>query len=178
MKKYLYLFVILMTFSSPVFGATVYKWVDKDGVTNFTDDYNKIPPSSRDRVEVEVRENAQQPVVTPTPSQPSLQKGEAKTDIYGHGETYWKEKVRPGKARLKEAEANYERAHRRFMEKAMELSTRKFGSRTQYKTEIIELDRLKDEMVKYGEQLAEVNEGLQKISKEAKEVKADPEWLK
>jgi hypothetical protein len=32
--------------------------------------------------------------------------------------------------------------------------------------------------MKYGEQLAEVNEGLQKISKEAKEVKADPEWLK
>ncbi len=178
MRMIVFIMFLFLAFISPSYGATVYKWVDKDGVTNFTDDYNKIPPSYRDRVEVEVRENTQQPVVTPAPSQPSLQRGEAKTDIYGQGETYWKEKVRPWKARLKEAEANYERAHRRFMEKAMELSTRKFGSRTQYKTEIIELDRLKDEMVKDGEQLAEVNEGLEKISKEAKEAKADPEWLK
>jgi hypothetical protein len=32
-------------------------------------------------------------------------------------------------------------------------------------------------MVKYGDQVAEAKEMLEKLSKEAKEAKADPEWL-
>jgi uncharacterized protein YfcZ (UPF0381/DUF406 family) len=39
------------------------------------------------------------------------------------------------------------------------------------------LDRLKEEMFKYGDQIAEANEILEKLSKEAKETKADPAWL-
>jgi hypothetical protein len=64
------------------------------------------------------------------------------------------------------------------MEKAEELSARRFGSRTQYKTNIIELDRLKEEMFKYGGQIAEANEALEKILKEAQEAKANPDWLR
>ncbi len=79
---------------------------------------------------------------------------------------------------MKTAEANYEKAHKEFMERAMELSRMRFGSRTQYKMKIIELDNAKEEMVKYGEQVAEVQEALEKISKEAREAKVDPEWLK
>jgi hypothetical protein len=107
------------------------------------------------------------------------QKGDqTKTDIYGQNEAYWRGKVRPWKEFLKTAEANYERAHEKFMEKAMELSARRFGSRTQYKMNIIELDRLKDEMVKYADQIAEAKEALEKISKQAREEKANPDWLK
>ena len=79
---------------------------------------------------------------------------------------------------MKTAEANYERVHQKFMEKAMELSARRFGSRTQYKMNIIELDRLKKEMIKYADQVGEAREAFEKISKEAREAKADPEWLK
>jgi len=39
------------------------------------------------------------------------------------------------------------------------------------------LDRLKEEMIKYADQIAEANEALEKISKEAREAKSDPEWL-
>lgn len=59
---------------------------------------------------------------------------------------------------MKVAEANYDKAHERFMEKAMELSARKFESRTQYKTKIIELDNPKEEMIKYADQIAQVKE--------------------
>ncbi len=66
----------------------------------------------------------------------------------------------------------------KFMEKAMELSRMRFGSRTQYKMKIIELDNAKEEMVKYADQIAEAKEALEKISKEAREEKANPDWLK
>jgi hypothetical protein len=176
MLKFIIL-LILLTFTTPAYAATIYKWVDKDGVVNYTDDYNKVPTLYHDRVEVlEFFTERESPVQTPqtTPGN----KGEIRTDIYGRDETYWKEKVRLWKEQLKEAEAFYERAHRRFMEKAEELSIRRFGSPTQYKTNIIQLDRLKEEMIKYGEQIAEAKEMLEKLSKEANEAKANPDWLK
>jgi uncharacterized protein YfcZ (UPF0381/DUF406 family) len=175
MRKFLIL-LILLTFTVPAYAATIYKWVDKDGVVNYTDDYNKVPTLYHDRVEaLEFFTEKTSPVQTPKTT-PGI-KEEIRTDIYGRDETWWREKVHPWKEQLKEATANYERVHSKFMEKAEELSARRFGSRTQYKTNIIELDRLKEEMFKYGDQIAEAKEILEKLSKEAKETKADPAWL-
>jgi hypothetical protein len=175
MRK-LFIILILLTFSITAYAHTFYKWVDEKGVVNYTDDYNSIPPAYRNRVEIEWvhEEGASPPIQKMTPQK----REEARTDIYGQNEAYWREKVRPWKEFLKAAEANYERVHSKFMQKAEELSARRFGSRTQYKTNIIELDRLKEEMFKYGDQIAEANEALEKISKEAREAKADPDWLK
>ncbi len=175
MRKML-IFLILLIFVLPVYAHTFYKWVDEKGIVNYTDDYNSIPPAYRNRVEIEWvhEEGASPPVQKMTPQK----REEARTDIYGQNEAYWRGKVRPWKEFLKTAEANYERVHSKFMEKAEELSARRFGSRTQYKTNIIELDRLKEEMFKYGDQIAEANEALEKISKEAQKAKADPDWLK
>jgi chorismate mutase len=63
------------------------------------------------------------------------------------------------------------------MESADVLSQRRYGSRTQVKMNIIELDRLNMERMGYGAQIEEAKERLEKISKEAREAKADPEWL-
>jgi len=175
MRKFLVL-LILLTFTVPAYAATIYKWVDKDGVVNYTDDYNKVPFLYHDRVEVLEFFTERVSPVQPPQTTPGI-KEEIRADIYGRDETWWREKVHPWKEQLKEATANYERVHSKFMEKAEELSARRFGSRTQYKTNIIELDRLKEEMFKYGDQIAEANEILEKLSKEAKETKADPAWL-
>jgi len=152
--------------------------VDKDGVVNFTDDREKVPSVYRDRVEIETREDI--PGAKPPAPQgvASPKKEEAGADIYGRNETWWREKVRPLKDQLKEATGKYESVHHRFMGKAEELSQRRFGSPTQYKMNIIELDRLKDEMTKYQAQIAEAKEMLEKLSKEAEDSKANPEWLK
>ena len=175
MKKLL-IIMILLTFASPAFGSTVYKWIDKEGVVSFTDDIENVPPVYRGRVEVFKEEVPTEDKVTS--SQAALPKQEeAKTDIYGRGESWWRDKVRPWKERLKEAEANYERVHRNFMEKAEELSARRFGSPTQYKMNIIQLDGAKEEMLKYGDQVDEAKDMLEKLSKEAEESKANPDWL-
>ena len=63
------------------------------------------------------------------------------------------------------------------MEKSEELSEKRFGSPTQYKMNIIELDGLKEKMRDYEAQMNEAKEQLQKLSKEAQESKADPSWL-
>ena len=174
-----HILLILLVFFIPAYSATIYKWVDKEGVVNFTDDLSKVPPSYRNRVEVEERKDVKG-AVTPPPPQAATrgdEQDEIKTDIYGRDESWWRDKVRPWKERLKEATEKYETAQKRYTEKADELSRRRFGSPTQYKMNIIELDKTREEKEKYQAQISEANETLEKLSKEAKETKADPAWI-
>lgn len=174
MKEMLILLILWML-ASPAYAHTFYKWMDEKGVVYYTDDYNTIPSAYRNRVEIEWvhEEGPLPPVQKMTPQK----REEPETDIYGQNEAYWRGRVRPWKEFLKAAEANYDRAYEKFMQKAMELSRMRFGSRTQYKMKIIELDRAKAEVVKYGDQITEAKEALEKISKEARESNANPDWL-
>jgi len=72
---------------------------------------------------------------------------------------------------------NYEKVHKEFMESAEVLSQRRYGSRTQIKMNIIELDRLNMERMGYEAQIEEAREKLAKIYNEAEESGADPEWF-
>jgi hypothetical protein len=176
MKKVL-IFLILLAFSSPAYAVTAYKWVDKEGVVNFTDDYSNVPSEYSAQISTEVMEETPSMGVPTSPQAASPKIEEAKTDIYGLGETYWKEKIRPWKERLNEAEANYEEARKNFMGSAEELSQKRYGSPTQYKTNIMQLDGLRTEMMKYEAQMTEAKEMLEKLTKQAEEAKADPTWL-
>jgi len=51
MKKLPFILFVLILISVTSAWATVYKWVDKKGVVNFSDDYGKIPPDDRNKVE-------------------------------------------------------------------------------------------------------------------------------
>jgi len=180
MKKILIL-LILLIFAMPIHAATIYKWVDKDGVVNFTDDLEKVPPSYRERVEVETRKDVPEesaPLSTEA-IPPSGKQDEMMTDNYGRGEAWWRDKVRPWKEKLKEATEKYEEAQKNFTKKSEELSQTSFygRSRSQTKWDAMELNRLNEEKKKYEAQMAEANEMLEKLKKEAEETKADPAWL-
>jgi len=49
MKKLLFISILFIFASSA--SASIYKWVDAGGAVNFTDDYDRIPPGYRDKVE-------------------------------------------------------------------------------------------------------------------------------
>jgi hypothetical protein len=180
MKKLLIL-LILLVFAAPVYPATIYKWVDKDGVVNFTDDLSKVPPSYRNRVEKEERKDVKEKM-TPQPPQAATREDEpeeVKRDNYGRDEIWWRERVRPWKEKLKEATEKYEETQTLFTKKAEDLSQNKFLYRSKSSTpwEVSELNRLGEEKKRYEAQIAEANEMLEKISKEARESDADPAWL-
>ena len=168
--------LIAIILASPLQAHIIYKWVDKNGIENFTDDYSKIPLEYRERINIlYIHEEV---VLPPVQKMVPQKREEIRKDIYGRDEEWWKGKVRLLKGRLKEAEEGYEKAHEKFMEKAMELNRRRFVSRTLYRTIIIEMDRFKEEMIKYQSQIAEVHEELGKLYKEAEASKANPDWLK
>ena len=178
--KILSILLILSVFSLPAYSATIYKWVDKDGVVNFTDDLSKVPPSYRERVEKEERKDVKEKVIPRSQAVTREDEPEEiKTDLYGRDETWWREKVGPWKEKLREATEKYEEAQRNYEKKSDELAQTNFAgrSRSQSKWDVMALNRLREEKEKYQAQISEANEMLKKLSKEAKETKADPAWL-
>ena len=172
--------LFLFLLSPSVHGVTFYKWVDKNGVVNFTDDPGKVPPEYRDQVEREVEEDTaspKSPTPPPRPSQSSEEVRGSRKDIYGLGEAWWREKARPWNEQLKDATTNLETVNNKIVEKSETIS-RKYWSPTQYKMNMVELEKLKEERSKYQAQVDEANEMLRKLAKEAEDAKADPQWIK
>jgi len=265
MKK-LFIPLILLAFALPANGAIIYKWVDQKGVVNFTDEYNKVPPILRNRVETEEYLEKEPPSTTSiqevktdtqvrdywkkqldeatskyeTVREELLREGEKlvfyryggktqyqmfttelpeiserlegyreqmveakamfdkftketqgigeahgtkpvspKTDIYGRDEAWWKEKVQPWREQLKEAKQNYEESCEAFVKRVEGLGPFMWGrlSLTQYQMISSRLTELNDRMTQYQTQISEAKGMLARLSKEAKETKADPAWL-
>ncbi len=176
-RKNLTSILIFCVFVSMAYGDVVYKWVDKDGVVNFTDDPTNIPPQYRKPIEKGEKEDSQE-VEAPTRNSMSSEKREGqKMGFSGMGEDYWRAKVQPWKTQLKEATANCERVNQNINDKILEHGGKPL-SPTQYDMKRAEIAQLKDERSKCEAQIREANEMLDKIAKEAEEEKADPQWVK
>ncbi len=168
------LFLLLISVSVSNAGL-IYKWVDKYGSVNFTDDLNKVPPEYRNQIQIEEVRDFQK---TPPPTPASTQKtGEEKTDAYGRGEQYWRETARPWKEQLKQAQEDYNNTNMNI-DDALEMLKGRFYSHTQYNFKRVEVERLMAERVTYEAKMKEAKEMLAKIAEEAEEAKADPAWVK
>jgi hypothetical protein len=81
---------------------------------------------------------------------------------------------------LEDAVRNYEKSYEVYSKNVEILGPLRFGglSLTQYQMISLKLSTLNDQMTKYQAQIVEAKEMLEKLSREAKEAKADPAWLK
>ena len=169
----LFLLLVLLSISN---AAVIYKWVDKNGSVNFTDDLNKVPPEYRDQVKTEEVRDSEK-IQSPAPGPASGQKTEGeKRDAKGMGEEYWRERVRPWKKQLKQAEEDYKNTNIKI-DDALEVVKGRFLSKTQYNFKRQEVDRLMEERRVYEAKIKEADAMLAKIGKEAEEAKANPAWL-
>lgn len=173
------LLLILLFFFSPSYGATIYQWVDNNGTYNFTDDYQKIPSAYRNQVHLKKMEDVPEmgPPALPSTPKAAPRKEEVKKDILGLGEEWWRDKVLPWEGQLGEASENYRAANQEFLNESDKLILRKYGSHQQFKSTILGMDRIREERAKYEAKVIEAEVMLQKISREAEESKADPDWL-
>jgi len=150
--------LIALLSASMLQARTFYKWVDEKGTVNYADDYNSIPSAHRDRVDIYwVHEEGSSP---PNQKVAPEKREETGRDVYGQSEAYWKAKIHPWKEFLKAAEANYEKSHEKFMEKAMELGARKFWKPNTIQNEY--------------HRVRSIGENC----KGGPETKANPDWLK
>ncbi len=170
--------LVLVCLSSPSYGEIIYQWVDKNGTCNFTYDPEKIPLAYSKEVQQKVIEDIieTQPILPPAKPISTVKEG-IKRDVFGLGEEWWRGKADPWKKQLKEGMANLEVAKNKFMEESEKLIIRKYGSHQQFKSTILDLDRIKGYKSKYNAQINEAKDLLKKLSKNAEDSKADPGWL-
>ena len=148
--KNLIILLILLALGVPAYGNAIYKWVDKDGVVNLTDDQNKIPFSYRDRVEIkhDLTEG-----LAPAYSDPSAQKkGETQADPYGRA--YWER-------RLDEATLNYEKARKELLQEGERLVWHRFGGKTQYQMFTEALPSMSERLEDFKDQMIEAKDMLE-----------------
>ena len=171
------LILLLWVLPSMSHAADMYKWVDKNGSVNFTDDLSRVPPEYRDQIQKEESGDFEETQV-PSPAPASVQKnGEEKRDARDRGEEYWRDRIRPWKQQLKQAEEDYNKTNIKI-DDAIEVFKGRYYSHTQYNLKRVEVERLMDERGTYEAKMKEANEMLAKIAKEAEEAKADPAWLR
>ena len=146
--------------------AEVYKWIDNKGTIHFTDDESRIPSSRADRLKVEIRKDMREEI-PPLEPQKIILKGEEEkaSPDPDKQEEEWRDSMRPWVEKLEEATAYFDAAQRRFVERAEELSRRRYGSPTMYKFDIIKLNHLNQERMKYKAQMEEADEMVRKLSK-------------
>ena len=81
---------------------------------------------------------------------------------------------------MEEATKGYEELEKEVVKNAEGMGPFRFGglSLTQYQMISNRVTMLNEQMEKYRARMVEANEMLKKLSREAEESKADPEWLK
>lgn len=176
MKTVLVGIFVLWVLVSTGYGGTIYKWMDKDGVLNFTNDDNRIPFEYRNQVQELKFGEPQEAETRALPRVSTHEDQGARVDIYGKGEDYWTAKVQPWKKQLQEATENIETIAGKINERAKEEAGKNL-SRTQLNMDLAYRNQLLEEISKYQAQVRKANEMLKKITQEAKEAKAPPQWL-
>jgi chromosome segregation ATPase len=159
-----FILLVLLIFAAPAYSTTVYKWVDKEGVVNFTDDYNNVPFSYRDRVEVERYRSQVEakhflteglaPAYTEVATQ---KKAEVKANL--HDRDYWKQQ-------LDEATANYEKGREELLKEGEKLVWFRYGGKTQYQMFTAGLPGISERLDAYRDQMIEAKEMLETFKNE------------
>jgi len=109
MRRYAVLAVCIMLLSVSHASAEFYRWVDRDGKENFTNNPEKIPPEYRrrslpvkiDEARVSVGDNP--PVANKMPVSVMEHK-----DKYGNGEEYWHDKASTLRVKLRNLQAEHD----------------------------------------------------------------------
>ncbi len=145
----------------------VYQWIDNKGTIHFTDNESNIPSSYREGLKVKIRKDFREEGSAPGSQDiiRTAKEEESKAVVYREEEVERREKVRSWMEQLQEANVGYESAQQRFLEKSEQLGQRRFGSPTMYKFDILKLDALNQEKMKYKAKMEEAEEMLRKLSK-------------
>jgi len=169
--------LLSLVFLPPSYGATIYHWVDKNGVANFTDDYEKLPSEYRNQTHIKVMEDSTvmespNPASIPEVSPP---REDVRKDILPQRVEWRGGRGRAWETQLREATENQKAAGEDYVGESEKLVIRKYGSHQQFKSTILNLERIKEEENKYEAQIAEAKEMLERFSREAGESTSSPD---
>lgn len=172
MPRFIPFFLILFLLSGihEVWGA-IYKWVDENGITHFTDDPKNVPEAHRGQAEKKVFsdksekiERSHEPVRKPTVL------FEQKTDLNGNNKQWWLKLVRKWEEKKRDAENRIEELQIEMRQ--MEINRRKLPNADKERSRLMRLTQAAQ--LRKDVAIRMVTEGL---PDEATKAGAPLEWL-
>ena len=179
MKKLGLFLCILSVFSlSPVKGQEIYSWVDEKGTLHYADDLTLVPERYRETVQKRKTQQESSPSPSISPS-PGPQGTEARRDLLGRDEQWWRAKVKEWEDKLQNAQNNYEKAYQAWKSKEKELEDSKIKPDSVKRKIRAEIKDLEEKTKPWEKEVNEARNMLEKVlPREAEEDRADPDWLK
>jgi peptidoglycan hydrolase CwlO-like protein len=179
-------------FSALAFGQEVYKWVDEKGTVHFSDDLGQVPEKYRNRIQKETPPKELPPVqpISPAPPMeppkpmepgkevaPTL--GPGQKDALGRGEEWWRAKATEWDQKLKTAQRSYETTYNEWKAKEQELQA-SISKPDSFKRKLkAEIKDLEEKVKDWEKQIEEAKNMIENVlPKEARDYRANPEWLK
>jgi predicted nucleic acid-binding Zn-ribbon protein len=156
--------------------SEVYKWVDKKGVTHFTDDMTQVPENFKPKAQtIDTYQEREDTRIEEDSAHPK--KEDSYKDRLGRGEDYWKGRIEEWRNKLKEQQdklgglrAKYNALTERYND------SRSTAERATLRKE---RDQVKTEIDQSNAQIEESRSLIEKkIPEEAELYKANPEWIK
>lgn len=146
--------------------AQIYRWIDEEGVINFTDNPDKIPERYRGRFDIVILSPlSQKEEITVLPLTPSPPREEA--DLQGHGREWWHERVRGWEEKRDQAIAQLEKLNLELQELRFRNILYTEQNRILGEIQIAEQERQEAEQI-----LTEI------LPEEARKAGALPGWLR
>ena len=142
--------LILLCFSPVAGAAEVYRWVDNQGVTHFTDDPAAVPEDYRSetkRIEMPGQE-AVEPAADVDGLYDEYEEGIlVEDDLKEKDEAWWRNRTKNWKTRLEEAYDNYEETRLRYNAMATEFNASQDPeARKELKAELTEMQASMDKL--------------------------------
>lgn len=163
--------VCLLLLSATAANAEFYRWVDKDGKENFTNDPNNIPPEYRDQsAPVEVKSDrvsvGEKPVTTGTAASVAREH----RDKHGRGEEWWRLKARNLRLKLRDLQDEYDLVLKKEREQEEKQTIgKKKKSKTNYEHKKMKLEK----------EIARARRALEAdLPEEARKAGAYPGWIR
>lgn len=120
--KGIVIFLIFVCFAPVIEAADVYRWVDDQGVTHFTDDPAAVPEHYRS-VAKRLEMQGEQPPEPVADMDGAFEEDIlVEDDLKEKDEAWWRERAKTWKARFKEAYDNYEQVRLRYNGMATEFN--------------------------------------------------------
>jgi len=181
----------LLLYSATAFGQEVYRWVDEKGNIHFTDDLTLVPEKYRGQVQQKAPSN-EPPPLQPGPSRPveppKTMEPERETppgpeavhrDMLGRGEEWWRARAKEWNEKLTIAQRNYENAYNEWKAKEQELEESRFKPDSAKRKLQSEIKSLQEKVKDREKEMNEAKNMVEKVlPNEAREYRANPEWLK
>lgn len=168
MRPVLLLAVCFLFFPAPAVSAEFYRWVDKDGKENFTNEPSKIPSEYRQQSS-SVDVGSERVSIGDKPAGAGSAKGTEHKDKNGRGEEWWRRRAGNLRQEIRDLEDEHALVLKKEQEQERKAGGKKSKSRTNYEQKKMQLEK----KITQARRRLEVD-----LPDEARKADAYPGWLR